>query len=78
MRENTLVSERETTNVGRSSLCFRVLILVPILSLRKLHGFLLYGFLEEKYFFLLSLVMCLCFIAVLVILLVKEPNIMLA
>ena len=53
---------------------FGVLILVLILSLRKLRGFLLYGFLEEKH-----CVHCLlCFIDVLVILSVKDPNIMLA
>ena len=42
-------------------------------SLRKLQGFLPYGFLEENYLFLLSLV----FIVVHVILLVKDPKIML-
>ena len=53
---------------------FGVLLLVLILSLRKLRGFLLYGFPEEKH-----CVHCLlCFIDVLVILLVKDPNIMLA
>ena len=64
-------SERETVAVGRSSLCFRVLLLVLILSLRKLQGFLLYGFPEENSLCLLSLV----FIAVHVILLVKDPKI---
>ena len=45
-------------------------VLVLILSLRKLRGFLLYGFPEEK-----QCVHCLlCLIAVLVILLVKDPN----
>ena len=44
---------------------------VLILSLRKLRVFLLYGFPEENSLCLLSLVMCLCFIVVLVILLVK-------
>ena len=47
-------------------------ILVLILSLRKLRGFLLYGFPEENSLCLLSLVMCLCFITVLVILSVKR------
>ena len=47
---------------------------VLILSLRKLQGFLLHGFPEEKSLCLLSLVMCLCFIAVLVILSVKDPK----
>ena len=48
-------------------------VLVLILSLRKLWGFILYGFPEENSLCLLSLVMCLCFIAVLVILSVKRP-----
>ena len=47
---------------------------VLILSLRKLRGFLLYGFPEENSLCLLSLV----FIAVHVILSVKYPKIMLA
>ena len=63
--------KRETTVVGRSSLCFWVLLLVLILSLRKLQVFLLYGFPEENSLCLLSLV----FIAVHVILLVKDPKI---
>ena len=64
-RGEALSSERERTS-WRSSLCFQVLLLllVLILSLRKLQGFLLYGFPEEKSFCLLSLV----FIAVHVIL----------
>ena len=74
MREKLLGSKRETTTVGRSSLCFLVSLLVLILSLRKLRGILLYGFLEENYLCLLSLV----FIVVHVILLVKDPKIMLA
>ena len=56
MRYKLLGLERETTAVGRSSLCFQVLLLVLILSLRKLRGFLLYGFLEENSLCLLSLV----------------------
>ena len=71
MREKKLGSERETTVVGRSSLCFWVLLLVLILSLSKLRGFLLYGFPKENYLCLLSLV----FIAVHVILSVKDPKI---
>ena len=47
-------------------------LLVLILSLRKLRGFLLYGFPEENSLCLLSPVLCLCFIVVLVILLVKR------
>ena len=57
--------------IGRSSLCFQVLLLELILSLRKLHGFLLYGFPEENSLCFLSLV----FIAVHVILSVKDPKI---
>ena len=68
------VRERETTAVGRSSYCFGVLLLVLILSLRKLRGFLLYGFLEENLF----VYYLLCLNVVLVILLVKYPKIMLA
>ena len=60
-------SERETTVVGRSYLCFRIQLLVLILSLRKLRGFLLYGFPEENSLCLLSLL----FIVVHVILLDK-------
>ena len=49
---------------------FGVLIFVLILSQRKLRGFLLYGFPEENLY-----VHCLlCFIAVHVILLVKDPK----
>ena len=73
MAKKKLGSERETTAVGRSSLCFRVLLLVLILSLRKLRGFLLYGFLEEN----LCVYCLLCLIAVLVILSVKDLKIML-
>ena len=50
-------------------------LLVLILSLRKLPGFLLYGFHEENSLCLLSLVLFLCFIDVHVILLVKDPKI---
>ena len=73
MREKTLGSKRETTVVGRSSLCFWVLLLllVLILSLRKLRVFLLYDFIEENSLHLLSLV----FIAVHIILSVKDPKI---
>ena len=64
--------EREREKLWRASLCFRVLLLplVLILSLRKLQGFLLYGFPEENSLCLLSLV----FIAVHVILSVKDPK----
>ena len=52
---------------------FGVLLLALILSLRKLQGFLFYGFPEEKH-----CVHCLlCLIVVLLIISVKDPNIML-
>ena len=75
-REVVLSSKRERQKLWRSNLSFWVLLLplVLILSLRKLQGFLLYGFLEENSLCLLSLV----FIAVHVILSVKDPTIMLA
>ena len=75
------MSEREVAGTkerlllsGDHIIVFRVLLLVLILSMRKLRGFLLYGFLEEKIWFHCLL----CFIAVIVILLVKYPKIMLA
>ena len=57
-RGQALSSERERTSHWRSSLCFWVLLLplVLILSLRKLWGFILYGFPEENSLCLLSLV----------------------
>ena len=76
MREEVVgTRERKTTVVGRSSLCFQVfLLLVLILSLRKLWGFILYGFPKENIY-----VHCLMFlIDVLIILSVKDPNVMLA
>ena len=48
---------------------------VLILSLRKLWGFLLYGFPKKNSFCLLSLVLCFHFIVVHVILSVKDPKI---
>ena len=74
VREKLLGFERENTAIARSSSCFRVLLLVLILSLRKLRGFLLYGFPEEK----ICVHCLLCLIVVLVIILVKDPKIMLA
>ena len=53
---------------------FLGLLLVLILSLRKLQGFLLYGFPEEN----ICVYCLLCLIVVLFILSVKYPNIMLA
>ena len=52
---------------------FGVLFLVLILSLRKLWGFLLYGFPEEN----LCVHCIMCLITMLFILSVKDPNIML-
>ena len=67
---------RERTSYGDDLFCFQVLLLllVRILSPKKLWGFLLYGFPEENSLCLLSLV----FIAMHVILSVKDPKIMLA
>ena len=72
------MSEREEVGIKERDYCCReiilllwVLPLVLILSLRKLRGFLLYGFLEENSLCLLSLV----FIDVHVILSVKDPKI---
>ena len=67
MRERLLLSGDHLT-------IFRFYLFVLILTLRKLHGFLLYGFLEENSLCLMSLV----FIVVHVILFVKYPKIMLA
>ena len=65
--------KKKTTAVGSASYCFGAFtVLVLILSLRKLRDFFLYGFPKENSLCLLSLVICLCFIAVLVILLVKR------
>ena len=59
---------------GDHLIVFGVLLLVLILSLRKFRVFSIYGFPEEK-----NYVHCVLFlIAVLVILSVKDPNIMLA
>ena len=57
-RGEALSSERERTAVGDHLFCLWVLLmpLVLILSLRKLHGFLFYGFPEENSLCLLSLV----------------------
>ena len=74
-RGEALSSERERTTIGDHLfyLWVLLLLLVLILSLRKFWGFLLYGFPEENSLCLLSLV----FIAVHVILSVKDPKIML-
>ena len=66
MKGKTLgLNKKKITIVGRS-----LTVLVLILSLRKLQGFLLYGFPKEKH-----CVYCLlCLIAVLVNLSVKDPN----
>ena len=74
--ESLSVGERERDrSYGDHLYVLGFSILVLILSLRKLRGFLLYGFPEENSLCLLSLVMCLCFIAVLVIISVKGPKI---
>ena len=66
------LDKKKTTAVGSASYCFGAfIVLVLILYLRKLQGFLLYGFPEENSLCLLSLMMCLCLIVVLVILSVK-------
>ena len=72
-RGEALSSVRERTNCGDHLFCFQFLLLplVLIISLRKLWGFILYGFFEENSLCLLSLV----FIAVEVILSVKDPKI---
>ena len=62
--------ERENTVVGRSSYYFGVFLLVLILSLRKLRGFLLYGFPKEN----ICVYCLLCLIAVIFILSVKDPK----
>ena len=66
-----LSSVRERTSYGDHILFFWVLLLVLILSLRKLRGFLLYGFPEENSLCLFFLM----FIVVHVILSVKDPKI---
>ena len=70
-KEKTLgLDKKKVTAVRRSLTVLGFSILVLILTLRKLLGFLLYGFPEEKH-----CVHCLlCLIVVLVILSVKDPN----
>ena len=72
-RGESFSSVRERTSNGDHLFYFKVLLLplVLILSLRKLWGFLLYGFLEEISLCLLILVI----FVVHVILLVKDPTI---
>ena len=57
-RGEALSSERERTVIGDHLFCVWVLLLplVLILSLRKLRGFILYGFPEENSLCLLSFV----------------------
>ena len=56
MSEREVVGTRERLLLSRDHLTvFRVLLLVLILSLRKLQGFLLYGFPEEIF---VSIVSC--------------------
>ena len=75
------MSEREEARIRERDYCCReiillfwVLLLVLILSLRKLRGVLLYGFAEEN----LCVYCLLCLIVVLVVLSVKYPKLMLA
>ena len=58
-RGEALSSERERKTIGDHLFCLWVLLLplVLILSLRKLQGFVLYGFLEKNYLCLLSLML---------------------
>ena len=74
-KEKTLgLDKKKIIAVGISLIVLGFSILVLILSLRKLRGFLLYGFPKEKH-----CVHCLlCLNAVLVILSIKYPNVMLA
>ena len=75
MEKKLLGLERKRLLLSGDHLTFLgVFLLVLILSLRKLRGFLLYGFPEEK----LCVHCLLCLIVVLVILSVKDPKIMLA
>ena len=72
MREEKFSQVRERDrSCGDHLYVFRVLLLVLILSPRKLRGFILYGFIKENSLCLLSLV----FIAVHVFLSVKYPKI---
>ena len=68
------LDKKKITTVGISLTVLGFSILVLILCLRKLWGFLLYGFPKEKH----SFHCLLCLIVVLDILLVKDPNVLLA
>ena len=75
-REALSVRERERLLLlGDHLTVLGFYLLVLILSLRKLWVIILYGFLEENSVYLLSLVLCLRFIAMHVILSVKDPKI---
>ena len=75
MIEREVAETRETLLLlGDHLTIFGVLLLVLILSLRKLRGFLLYGFPKEN----ICVHCLLCLIVVLVFILVKDPKIMLA
>ena len=64
------LDKKKITAIGISLIVLGFSILVLILSLKKLRGFLFYGFPEEKH-----RVHCLlCLIVVLFILSVKDPN----
>ena len=75
MSEREVAGKRERLLLsGDHIYVFGFLLLVLILSLRKLRGFLHYGYPKENH-----CVYCLlCLIVVLVILSVKDPKIMLA
>ena len=73
-KEEAGTRERETTAIGRSSYYFWVLLLVLILSPRKLRGFIIYGFPKQN----ICVYCVLCLIVVLVILSVKDPKIILS
>ena len=74
------MSERKESRIRERYYCYQeiillfwVLLLVLILSLRKLRGFLLYGFLEEN----ICVYCLLCLLVLLVVLSIKDPNDML-
>ena len=74
-KEKTLgLDKKKVTAVERSITVLGFYILVLILSLRKLWVFSIYGFPKENIVFIVSYVL----IDLLVVLSVKDPNVMLA
>ena len=69
------VRERETAVVGSASYCFGVLPFCADSISEEVVGFSPLWFPQGSYLCLLSLVLCLCFIDVHVILSVKDPKI---